>query len=98
MCVPCGGEDRYYLTTLPREVFTPHDVAEMYRLRWEVELFFRNWKGAVRLDEVRRLSHPVSLQVAVTASLLAALLARDISARLDILAEQYAAEQAAFSP
>jgi|CXWL01.1.fsa_nt_gi hypothetical protein len=98
VCVPCGGEDRYYLTTLPREVFTPHDVAEMYRLRWEVELFFRNWKGAVRLDEVKRLSHPVSLQVAVTASLLAALLARDISARLDTLAEQYAAEQAAISP
>jgi IS4 transposase len=42
VCVPFGGQDRYYVTTLPRDVFTPHDVAELYRLRWEVYLFFRN--------------------------------------------------------
>jgi len=40
VCMPFGGEDRYYLTTLPRAIFTPHDVAELYRIRWEVELFF----------------------------------------------------------
>ncbi len=98
VCVPFGGEDRYYLTTLTRDLFTPQDVAELYRLRWEVELFFRNWKGAARLDEVRRLRHPDSLLVAVTASLLAALLARDISAGLEQLAQQAAAAAAAVSP
>lgn len=98
VCVPFGGQDRYYLTTLPRDVFTPHDAAELYRVRWEVELFFRNWKGAVRLDDVRRLQHPVSLQVAVTASMLAAVLARDISAGLEGLTERSADESAAVSP
>lgn len=101
VCVPFDGQDRYYLTTLPREVFTPHDVAELYRVRWEVELFFRNWKGAVRLDQVRRLSDPKSLEVAVSASMLAALLSRDISAGLDrISAEhaEHAAQVAAISP
>ncbi len=98
VCVPFGGEERYYLTTLPREVFTAHDVAELYRVRWEVELFFRNWKGAVRLDEVRRLEHPVSLEVAITASLLAAVLARDMSAGLERLAEQAAQASAAIPP
>lgn len=39
VCVPFGGQDRYYLTTLPRDVFTPHDVAELYRARWEVEIY-----------------------------------------------------------
>jgi putative transposase len=78
VCVPFG-EDRYYLTTLPRTVFTPHDVAELYRVRWEVERMFRGWRGALRLDEVRRLSHPKSLLAAVTASLLAATLAQDIT-------------------
>ena len=87
VCVPFGGEDRYYLTSLPRDVFSAHDVAELYRLRWEVELFFRNWKGGVRLDQVRRLSHPASLELTITASMLAALLARDISTRLDELSE-----------
>ena len=98
VCVPFGGQDRYYLTTLPRDVFTPHDVAELYRVRWEVELFFRNWKGAVRLDEVRRLEHPVSLQVAITASILAAVLARDISLGLEHIAQNDALSSSAFPP
>jgi hypothetical protein len=85
VCVPFGGEDRYYLTTLPREAFSPHDVAELYRLRWEIELFFRGLKGAVRLDEVRRLENDDSMQVVVYATLLAAMLSADITAKLNEL-------------
>lgn len=84
VCVPFG-EDRYYLTTLPREVFTAHDIAELYRVRWEVERMFRGWRGALRLDEVIRLSHPKSIQAAVTASLLAATLGQDITRQLNAL-------------
>ncbi len=90
VCVPFG-EDRYYLTTLPRSVFTAHDVAELYRVRWEVERMFRGWRGALRLDEVMRLSHPTSLQAAVTASLLAAALAQDITCELNALEAAVAA-------
>jgi putative transposase len=88
VCVPTAGEDRYYLTTLSRSTFTPHDVAELYRIRWEVELFFKNWKGGVRMDHVHRLRNPTSLAVAVTASMLAALLSRDLYAALERIAEQ----------
>ena len=88
VCVPFGGEDRYYLTTLPREIFTPHDVAELYRVRWEVELLFRGWKGAMRLDEVRRLKTEASLAAAVSASLLAASLSRDLAWEIDQLANE----------
>jgi IS4 transposase len=87
VCVPFGGEDRYYLTTLPRALFTPHDLAELYRVRWEVERMFRGWRGALRLDEVIRLSHPKSIIAAVTASLLAATLAQDITRELNALEE-----------
>lgn len=87
VCVPFGGVDRYYLTTLPRSIFTPHDVAELYRIRWEVERMFRGWHGALRLDEVVRLSHPQSILAAVTASLLAATLAQDITRELKALEE-----------
>lgn len=86
VCVPFG-EDRYYLTTLPRDVFTAHDIAELYRVRWEVERMFRGWRGALRLDEVIRLSHPKSIQAAVTASLLAATLGQDITRQLNALEE-----------
>jgi hypothetical protein len=92
VCVPTEGEDRYYLTTLPRSTFTPSDVAELYRIRWEVELFFRNWKGGVRMDHVHRLRNPSSLAVAVTASMLAALLSRDLQTALDQVSESLAPE------
>ena len=85
VCVPFGGEDRYYLTSLPRSDFSPHDVAEIYRLRWEVELFFRGLKGAVRLDEVRRLENKESLHAIVYGTLLAAVLAHDVTAKLNEL-------------
>ena len=98
VCVPFGGQDRYYLTTLPRAIFTPHDVAELYRIRWEVELFFRGWRGAMSLDEVRRLSNPLSLEAIVLASLLAAVLAQQITTGLQQLADAEAAQRAAFSP
>lgn len=83
VCVPYEGQNRWYLTTLPREVFTPFDVAEIYRLRWEVELFFRDLKGAVRLDEVTRLKNPASLRMALLASLIAATLGQELTAALN---------------
>jgi hypothetical protein len=102
VCVPFGGEDRYYLTTLARTDFSPHDIAELYRLRWEIELFFRGLKGATRLDEVRRLENEESLHAIVYGSLFAALLARDITAKLNELEiARYNAEHAsteAFPP
>jgi hypothetical protein len=91
VCIRLKGEDYYYLTTLPRDIFTPQDIAELYRVRWEVELFFRGWKGGARLDQVHRLRNKESLAVAVTASMLAALLSRDLHVRLDHLAQQMAA-------
>jgi putative transposase len=91
VCVPFGGEDRYYLTTLPRAIFSAHDIAELYRVRWEVERMFRGWRGALRLDEVSRLSHPQSIVAAVTASLLAATLAQDITRELNALEDSAAA-------
>jgi DNA-binding transcriptional LysR family regulator len=99
--VPYGGQDRWYLTTLARAMLTPYDVAGIYRIRWEGELFFRNWKGGARLDQVRRLSHPDSLLAAASASLLAALLSREVAAGLDALvavAEQQPAAPSAFPP
>ena len=91
VCVPFGGEDRYYLTTLPRALFTPYDIAELYRVRWEIERFFRGWRGALRLDEVRRLANAKSLDAAVTASLLAAALAHDLTQIVNDLAERQTA-------
>lgn len=97
-----ASEDRFYLTTLPRDVFTAYDIAELYRVRWEVERLFREWKGAVHVDDVRSLRSAVSMQVAVHASLLAALFARDVHRDLESVCRTSANDDAmsadAFSP
>jgi hypothetical protein len=98
VCVPYDSEDRYYLTTLPRALFSAYDIAELYRIRWEVELLFRQWRGAARTDEVRRLSNPKSLDLAVTSSLLASLLGRDIHAGLERLSREHVEISAPVSP
>ncbi len=85
VCVPFEGQDRWYLTALPRDRFTPADVAEMYRVRWEVERYFRSLRGAVRLDEVRRLRNPAAVRVALLASLIAATLSQELANALNDL-------------
>ena len=79
VCVPFEGRDRYYLTTLPRTHFTPHDVAELYGVRWEVELYLKDLQGGARADEVTRLRNLDSLRAVVYASLLAQILSGEVT-------------------
>ncbi len=39
----------YLLTNLDRETFTPAMVRTLYRLRWQVELLFKEWKSYANL-------------------------------------------------
>jgi hypothetical protein len=79
VCVPTEGQDRYYLTDLPREHFSPCDVAELYGARWEVELLYKDWQGGCRLDEVTRLSNLDTLRAVIYGGLLAHLLSREVA-------------------
>jgi hypothetical protein len=79
VCVPTDGTDRYYLTNLPREHFTPYDVAELYAARWEIELILKDWQGGCRLDEVARLRDLDTLRAVIYGGLLAHLLARELA-------------------
>lgn len=40
---------RYLLTNLPRPEFTPEQICDAYRLRWQVELMFKEWKSYANL-------------------------------------------------
>lgn len=40
---------RYLATNLPREEFTLEQVCDAYRLRWQVELMFKEWKSYTNL-------------------------------------------------
>lgn len=42
----------WYLTNLPRQEYPPVLIRDLYRLRWQVELLWKNLKGRFRLDDV----------------------------------------------
>ena len=41
-----------YVTNIPVEVLSAEDIAELYRVRWSVELLFKEAKGSFHLDRV----------------------------------------------
>jgi len=45
------GDDspRYLVTNLEREEFSPEQISDGYRLRWQIELLFKEWKSHANL-------------------------------------------------
>ena len=43
------GAVRYLITNLARESFTPEQISDGYRLRWQIELLFKEWKSHANL-------------------------------------------------
>jgi hypothetical protein len=45
------GDDtpRYLVTNLERKAFTPEQISDGYRLRWQIELLFKEWKSHANL-------------------------------------------------
>ena len=37
------------VTNLDRDLFSPADIYQIYRLRWQVELLFKEWKSYCNL-------------------------------------------------
>lgn len=68
-------EYHWYVTNVSPEVFGPADVAEVYRLRWQVELLYKEWKSLFRLDELPS-GKKATVRCLIFASLIAHLLGR----------------------
>lgn len=47
------GEYHVYLTNIPSDVLTAEEVAALYRVRWEVELVFKELKSQYALDQIK---------------------------------------------
>ena len=47
------GEYHVYLTNIPPEILTAEEVAALYRVRWEVELVFKELKSQYALDQIK---------------------------------------------
>jgi hypothetical protein len=67
----------FFLTNVPRKTHGPHQVGDLYRVRWEIEVDNKVDKAGARLDEITARK-PVSARILVLATLLNATLARTI--------------------
>lgn len=65
----------WYVTSLAPEDFSPREVAQIYRLRWQIELLFKEWKSICRIQHLPSTKEEVVLSL-VYASLCAAVLSR----------------------
>ena len=69
-----SGDYRLYFTNVDGEKLTPEDVAETYRLRWQIELLFTRLKTTMRLHQL-----PSSKEHVVRALIWASVLALLVS-------------------
>lgn len=75
------GVQRPYLTNLPAAEWEPSALKELYRLRWQIELVFRELKQDLNLTSVPT-KDPHAAQCLVWASLLALAVSRTVSSWL----------------
>ena len=69
------GEFHWYLTSVDRDVLSIDDVVEAYRLRWYIELFFKQLKSGAGLDAIRA-TKPSAVAALVYAKVIVLCLAR----------------------
>lgn len=69
------GEFHWYLTSVGRDVLSIDDIVEAYRLRWYVELFFKQMKSGVGLDTIQAI-RPGAVAALVYAKVIALCLGR----------------------
>jgi len=75
---PQGKYFQYLITDLPRETLTTYHIIEAYRLRWQIELMFKEWKSHANLQAFTTEKAPI-VEGLIWGSLCAALLKRYIA-------------------
>jgi hypothetical protein len=66
------------VTNVPRGILTARQVAELYRLRWQIELVFKEWKSYANLHAFTS-ANPAIVEGLIWASLCAAALKRSLA-------------------
>lgn len=89
----------FFLTNVPRKTHGPHQIGDLYRVRWEIEIDNKVDKAGARLDEISA-RRPVSARILVLATLLNATIARTIvqSEKLAIVAAKKTPSEPASRP
>ena len=68
------------LTSTPAEAFSPGEILELYRYRWQIEMIFKRLKSLIALDTLPA-KDPQLARTFLYSKLLAALLVEDLTSR-----------------
>ncbi len=44
-----------FITNVSADILSPDQVYNLYRVRWQIELVFKTWKGVLKIDKVRKM-------------------------------------------
>lgn len=76
---PLTREEHWYVTNLSPKEFSAEEIAELYRLRWQVEMLFKELKSDVAIDDLRSKREEVIL-CHIYAALITVMLSRFLCA------------------
>lgn len=74
----------WLITNLPRKEFTLDEVSETYRLRWQIELLFKEWKSYANLHKFNT-GNPWLAEGLIWISIAASMLKRFLSSKVQYL-------------
>jgi len=74
---PLTKEYRWYVTNIPNSMALAEWIYPIYRLRWQIELFFKSIKSMLHADQITSENENIVL-VTVYSSILASLIANSI--------------------
>jgi hypothetical protein len=46
-----------FITNIDSEILSANDVLVLYKLRWQIELMFKNWKSIFKIDEIQKMKY-----------------------------------------
>ena len=81
---PEKEQPTYWITNLKREQFGALDIIKLYRLRWQIELLFKEWKSWNNLRKFNTGKKEI-MEGLIWSSLLSLLLKRSITFSVAIL-------------
>ena len=87
VCIYNLEEGRYhrYITNIPYDMIGSHDIAKIYRVRWEIEMIFKELKSFFRLHEFPTRKAEI-VEVLIYAAILSLVLNRKILSALRLSA------------
>jgi hypothetical protein len=46
-----------FITNIKPDVLSADDVLVLYKLRWQIELMFKNWKSILKIDQIQKMKY-----------------------------------------